>query len=79
MYLSTFVISWLVKTDTGIRMHAYPPSPWLSLQHEPRTHQCPEDREHAGSAEDEEAAERLGVVGLHHLYDAQQGLDAGSP
>lgn len=44
-----------------------------------RTNQSPEDREDPGGSEDEEAAQRLRVVGLHHLNDAQQGLDARSP
>lgn len=43
------------------------------------THQCPEDREDPGGSEDEEAAQRLRVVGLHHLDDTQQGLDPRSP
>lgn len=37
------------------------------------TDQCPEDGKHLGSPQ-----YSLGVVGVHHPNDAQQGLDAGS-
>ena len=42
-------------------------------------YQCPEHREDSGCSEYEQAAQRLGVVGLHHLYDPQQGLHTRPP
>lgn len=49
------------------------------MQNDTETHQSPEDRKHPGGTQDQKAAQRLGVVGLHHLDDAQQGLHARPP
>lgn len=43
------------------------------------SYQGPEYREDARRPQDQQAAQRLRVVCLHHLDDAQQGLDARSP
>ena len=43
------------------------------------SHQGPEHGEHPGGPQDEQAAQGLGVVGLHHLDDPQQGLHPRPP
>lgn len=43
------------------------------------SHQCPEDRENSGGSQDEQAAQGLWVVGLHHFNDPEQRLDSGPP
>ena len=54
-------------------MHAFRRSPAAE------THQRPEHGEHAGGTQDQQAAQGLGVVGFHHLDDAQQRLHARPP
>ena len=44
-----------------------------------RTDQGPENGKDAGGADDEHAAQRLGIVGLADLDDVEEGLDAGPP
>lgn len=43
------------------------------------SYQSPEHREDPGSPEYEQPTQSLGVIGLHHLNDPQQGLDPGPP
>lgn len=43
------------------------------------SHQRPQDGENPGGSQDEQAAQSLWVVGLHHLDDPQQGLDPWPP
>lgn len=43
------------------------------------SYQRPEHREDAGGTHDEQPAQGLGVVGLHHLNDPQKGLHPRPP
>lgn len=43
------------------------------------TYQRPEDGEYPGGTKNQKAAQRLGVVGLHHLDGTQQGFDPRPP
>jgi len=43
------------------------------------SHKGPEHGEDPGGPQDEQAAQGLGVVGLHHLDDPQQGLHPRPP
>merc|ERR1719264_1837729 len=44
-----------------------------------RTDQRPKDREHPGSADDEDSSESLRVISFADLDNMEQSLDAGSP